>query len=152
MMTQAWPWPILPQGQIGSCMCLNAENFYKVINWEKLAVYDQFDKKFMFLTKKYSQGVVCPCPCPWTIYIYMTIISNISSESTVPNAVKAKFYLEPLLEEEKKVCLIFQGHMARMAAMPRYGENFLKKFCSRTKSLMILKLGMQHVGLMLHRI
>ena len=80
-MTQAWPWPILPQGQIGSYMCLNGENFYKVINWEKLAVNDQFDRKFMFLTKKCSQGVVCPCP--WTIYIYMTIISNISSESTV---------------------------------------------------------------------
>ena len=80
-MTQAWPWPILPQGQIGSYMCLNGENFYKVINWEKLAVNDQFDRKFMFLTKKCSQGVVCPCP--WTMYIYMTIISNISSESTV---------------------------------------------------------------------
>ena len=80
-MTQAWPWPILPQGQIGLYMCLNGENFYKVINWEKLAVNDQFDRKFMFLTKKCSQGVVCPCP--WTIYIYMTIISNISSESTV---------------------------------------------------------------------
>ena len=80
-MTQAWPWPILRQGQIGSYMCLNGENFYKVINWEKLAVNDQFDRKFMFLTKKKcSQGVVCPCP--WTIYIYMTIISNISSEST----------------------------------------------------------------------
>ena len=36
-MTQAWPWPILLQGQIGSYMCLNGENFYKVINWEKLA-------------------------------------------------------------------------------------------------------------------
>ena len=80
-MTQAWLLPILPQGQIGSYMCLNGENFYKVINWEKLAVNDQFDRKFMFLTKKSSQGVVCPCP--WTIYIYMTIISNISSESTV---------------------------------------------------------------------
>ena len=80
-MTQAWPWPILPQGQIGSYMCLNGENFYKVINWEKLAVNDQFDRKFMFLTKQSSQGVVCPCP--WTIYIYMTIISNISFESTV---------------------------------------------------------------------
>ena len=98
------------------------ENFYKVINWEKLAVNDQFDRKLMFLTKKCSQGVLCPCP--WTIYIYMTIISNISSESTVPNAMKAKFYLEPLLEEEKKVCLNFQGHMAKMAAMPIYGENF----------------------------
>ena len=80
-MTQAWSSPILPQGQIGSYMCLNGENFYKVINWEKLAVNDQFDRKFMFLTKKCSQGVVYPCP--WTIYIYMTIISNISSESTV---------------------------------------------------------------------
>ena len=80
-MTQTWPWPILPQGQIGSYMCLNGENFYKVINWEKRTVNDQFDRKFMFLTKKCSQGVVCPCP--WTIYIYMTIISNISSESTV---------------------------------------------------------------------
>ena len=86
-------------------MCFNGENFYKVINWEKLAVNDQFDRKFMFLTKKCSQGVVCPCP--WTIYIYMTIISNTSSESTVPNAMKAKLYLDPLLEEEKKVCLNF---------------------------------------------
>ena len=81
-------------------MCLNGENFYKVINWEKLAVNDEFDRKFMFLTKNVPMGVVCPCP--WSIYKYMTIISNISSESTVPNAIKAKFYLEPLLEEEKK--------------------------------------------------
>ena len=36
MITQAWPWPILPQGQIGMYMFLNGENFYKVINWEKL--------------------------------------------------------------------------------------------------------------------
>ena len=76
-MTQAWPWPILLQGQIGLYMCLNGENFYK-INWEKLAVNDQFDRKFMFLTKKCSQGVVCPCPG-----LYMTIISNISSERTM---------------------------------------------------------------------
>ena len=103
-------------------MCLNGENFYKVINWEKLAVNDQFDRKFMFLTKKnVPRGLSAPA---WTIYIYMTIISNISSESTVSNAMKAKFYLEPLLEEEKKVCLNFQGHMAKMAAMPIYGEKF----------------------------
>ena len=68
-------WKIL--GFVRPC----GENFYKVINWEKLAVNDHFNRKFMFLTKKCSQGVVCPCP--WTIYIYMTIISNISSESTV---------------------------------------------------------------------
>ena len=102
-------------------MCLNGENFYNVINWEQLAVNDQFNRKFMFLTKNVPK-------CPWTIYIYMTIISNISSESTVPNAMKAKFYLEPLLEEEKKVCLNFKGHMAKMAAMPIYGENFKKIF------------------------
>ena len=81
-MTQAWPWPILPQGQIGSYMCLNGENFYKVINWEKLAVNDQFDRKFMFLPKKCSQGLSAPAPGLYT-YIYMAIISNISSESTV---------------------------------------------------------------------
>ena len=108
--------------KLGRIRVWMGKTFYKVINWEKLAVNVQFDRKFMFLTKKCSQGVVCPCPR--TIYIYMTIISNISSESTVPNAMKVKFYLEPLLEEEKKVSLNFQGHMAKMAAMPIYGENF----------------------------
>ena len=68
-------------------------------------------------------GGCLPLPLD-TLHIYMTIISNISSESTMPNAMKAKFYLEPLLEEEKKVCLNFQGHMVKMAAMPIYGENF----------------------------
>ena len=64
----------------------------------------------------------------------MTIISNISSESIVPNAMKVKFYLKPLLEEEKKVCLNFQGHMAKMAAMPIYGENFKKRMLKNQKS------------------
>ena len=132
-MTQAWPWPILPQGQIGSYMCLNGEKFYEVINWEKLAVNDQFDRKFIFLTKICSQGVVCPCLD--YIHIYMTIISNISSESTVPNAMKAKFYLEPLLEEEKKVCLNFQGHMAKMAACPYMVKSFKKDFAQEPKVL-----------------
>ena len=80
-MTQAWPWPILPQGQIGSYMCLNGEKFYKVINWEKLAINDQFDRNLCFWQKMFPGGCL-PLP-PWTIYIYMTIISNISSESTV---------------------------------------------------------------------
>ena len=35
-MTQAWPWPILPQGQIGSYFCLNGEKFYKVIILDEL--------------------------------------------------------------------------------------------------------------------
>ena len=64
----------------------------------------------------------------------MTIISNISSESTVPNAMKVKFYLEPLLEEEKKVSLNFQGHMAKMAAMPIYGKNVKKNLLKNQKS------------------
>ena len=41
-------------------MCLNGENFYKVINWEKLAVNDQFDRKFMFLTKNVPRGLSAP--------------------------------------------------------------------------------------------
>ena len=78
-----------------------------------------------FWQKQCSQGVVCPCP--WTIYIDMTIISNISSESTVPNAMKAKFYLEPLLEEEKKVCLILFLNLQQMTIVIRHScwyQNF----------------------------
>ena len=87
----------------------------------------------MFLTKKnIPRGLSAPAP---GLYTYMTIISNISSESTVPNAMKVQFYLEPLLKEEKKVCSNFQGHMAKMAAMPIYGENFKKKFAQEPKVL-----------------
>ena len=57
----------------------------------------------LFFDKKMFSGGCLPLPLDY-IHIYMTIISKISSESTVPNAMKAKFYLEPLLEEEKKVC------------------------------------------------
>ena len=58
-MTQAWPWPILPQGQIGSYMCLNGEKFYKVINWEKLAINDQFDRNLCFWQKKLVSKMSC---------------------------------------------------------------------------------------------
>ena len=77
-MTQAWL-----QGQIGSYMymCLNGEKFYKVINWEKLAINYQFDRNLCFWQKNVPRGL--SAPAPWTIYIYMTIILNISSESTV---------------------------------------------------------------------
>ena len=130
---------------MGSYMCLNGENFYKVINWEKLAVNDQFDRKFMFLTKKnVPRGLSVPA---WTIYIYMTIISppepsgsqgelivypysgvrrrcrcrqqclNIfSSETALP--IKAKFYVEPPWEGGTKVYINGPGHMTKMAAMP----------------------------------
>ena len=44
-------------------MCLNGENFNKVINWEKLAVNDQFDRKFMFSIKKnVPRGLSAPAP------------------------------------------------------------------------------------------
>ena len=48
-------------------MCLNGENFYKVINWEKLAVNDQCDRKVMFLTKKnVPRGLSAPAPGLYT--------------------------------------------------------------------------------------
>ena len=68
-MIQAWPWPILPQGQIGSYMCLNGEKFYKVINWEKLAINDQFDRNLCFWQKKKFPGGCLPLPLDY-IYIY----------------------------------------------------------------------------------
>ena len=82
-MTQALPCPILPQCQIGSYMGLNGENFYKVINWKKLAVNDQFDRKLMFLTKNVPRGLSAPAPGLYTYIWPLTIISNISSESTM---------------------------------------------------------------------
>ena len=42
----------------------------------------------------------------------------------------------------KKVCINGPGHMTKMAAMPIYGKNLKKIFFSRTRSRMILKLGM----------
>ena len=48
-MSQAWPWPILPQGQIGLYMCLNGENFYKVINCFKYATNGQNDQNFVHI-------------------------------------------------------------------------------------------------------
>ena len=68
-MTQAWPWPILPQGQIGSYMCLNGEKFYKVINWEKLALNDQFDRNLCFWQKNVPRGLSAPAPGLYT-YIW----------------------------------------------------------------------------------
>ena len=68
-MTQAWPWPILPQGQIGSYMCLNGEKFYEVINWEKLAINDKFDRNLCFWQKNVPRGLSAPAPGLYT-YIW----------------------------------------------------------------------------------
>ena len=63
-----------------------------------------------------------------------------SSETALP--IKAKFYVEPPWEGGTKVYINGPGHMTKMAAMPIYGKNLLKIFFSRTRSPMILKLGM----------
>ena len=41
-----------------------------------------------------------------------------------------------------KTCINELGHMTKMAAMPIYGNFFLKIFFSRTNGLMALKHGM----------
>ena len=67
--------------------------------------------------------------------------SNVfSSETAWP--IKAKFYVEPPWEEGTKVYVNGQGHMTKMAAMPIYGKNLKKIFFSRSRSPVILKLGM----------
>ena len=45
-----------------------------------------------------------------------------STETAWP--IKAKFYVEPPLEERTKVYINGPGHMTKMAAMPIYGKNF----------------------------
>ena len=42
--------------------------------------------------------------------------------------------------------------MTKMAAMPIYGKNLKKSFFSRTRSPMILKLGMKHRGFKLYKV
>ena len=68
-MTQAWPWPILLQGQIGSYMCLNGEKFYKVINWEKLAKMTSLIEIYVFDNKNVPRGLSAPAPGLYT-YIW----------------------------------------------------------------------------------
>ena len=55
--------------------------------------------------------------------------------------IKAKLCVEPPWEGGTKVCINGPGHMTKMATTPIY-VNF-----SRTRSLMNLKLGMDHQGL-----
>ena len=56
--------------------------------------------------------------------MYMTIISNIFSETALP--IKAKFYVEPPWDGGTKVYINSQGHMTKMAAMTIYGKNLKK--------------------------
>ena len=59
--------------------------------------------------------------------------------------------MEPPLEGGKKVDKNGLGHMTKMAAMPIYDKKNLKIFFSRTRSLIILKLGMYHLVLKLYK-
>ena len=56
------------------------------------------------------------------------------------------------MEGGMKVYINGLGHMTKMAAMPIYGKKPLKIFFSRTRSPMILKLGMYHLGLKLYKV
>ena len=60
--------------------------------------------------------------------------------------------MEPPWEGGTKVYINGLGHMTKMAAMPIYGKNHKKIFFSRTRSPMILKLGMKHRGLKLYKV
>ena len=49
------------------------------------------------------------------------------------------------------MCINGLGHMTKLAAMPLYGKNLKKNF-SRTRSPMILKLGMQYRELKFYKV
>ena len=76
---------------------------------------------------------------------YMETASNVFPSETI-GPLKSKFHMDPQWVGGIKVCLLYQGHMTRMAAMPIYGKNPLKMFFSRTKGPVAQGLGMQHLG------
>ena len=77
--------------------------------------------------------------------------SNIfSSETAWP--IRAKFYVEPPWKRGIKVCINCPGHMTKMAAIPHIWLKPLKIFSSRTGSVRILKLRMQHLGLKFYKV
>ena len=50
-----------------------------------------------------------------------------------------------------KVCINGPGLMTKMAATPIYGKNLKNVIFSRTRSPMILKLGMKHWGIRVYK-
>ena len=72
--------------------------------------------------------------------------------SKTARPIKAKFYVEPPLKRGKKVYMNGPGHMTKMAAMPIYCKKPSNIFSYRTKSPMILKLGMEHYELKLYKV
>ena len=63
----------------------------------------------------------------------------IPSETAWP--IKAKFYMEPPLEEGTTVYINDPGHMTKMAATPIYGKNPSEIFFSETGGPISTKLG-----------
>ena len=47
-------------------MCLNGEKFYKVINWEKLAINDHLIEIYVFDKKNVPRGLYAPAPGLYT--------------------------------------------------------------------------------------
>ena len=60
--------------------------------------------------------------------------------------MELKFHVKTTYDKLAKIFVKYFGHMTKMAAMPIYGKNPLKVFFSRTRRLMTLGLGMQHLG------
>ena len=89
-------------------------------------------------------------PSPVGVVRPFTFSNVFSSETAWP--IKANFYVEPPWEGGTKAYINGPGHMTKMAGMPIYGKKHLKIFFSRTRSPMILKLGMKHQGLNLYKV
>ena len=50
------------------------------------------------------------------------------------------------------VVIVGHGHMTKMATMPIYGKKASKIFFSRTRNLIILKVGKEHQGLEVYKV
>ena len=87
-------------------------------------------------------------PAPGVTYFTYSYRENslnvFSSETTSP--IKAKFHMDPQWIRGTEVYSPRLGHMAKMAAMPIYGKNFLQIFFSGTIRPMALGLSMHHSG------
>ena len=73
---------------------------------------------------------------PWSVVVrrLQCSISNIFfSETACP--IKAKFYVDPPSERGTKICSRHLGHIAKMAATPKYGKNPSKIFSGTGRSI-----------------
>ena len=122
-------------------MYLNGEVGNKVIS----------DRRFMFFETKYlTPSGFLPLPGGYAVYLYLSIIcSNFFTETAVP--IKAKFYVEPPLEEGTYIYRNGLDHMANIAAMPKYIKNRQNIFL-QNQNYMILKPGMRQWGLKLYKV